>query len=113
MTEMHTRERGLALGVILILIAAGLLTAAMVFGLQSGPPQKGFGTILGGLYFQYLGLLFLLSYFFPTRTFLFRGMMWVCEHFSRQPGRWNALVYFGLGTVFGGVVILYGIGLIK
>jgi len=113
MNDNPTKERGLVLGASLILIAVALLAATVAYGLQSGAPRKGLGTILGGIYLQYLGVLFLLSYFFPHKTFLLRGLAWVCEHFSRQSGKWNAFLYFGLGVILGGIAIAQGFGQLK
>ena len=113
MNHERTDGRGLALGIVLIAVAAGLLLAATAAGLQSGPLRKGLGTVLGGLYIQYLGLLFLLAYFSPHKSFLFRALIWVCEHFSRPRGRWMAFFYFGLAFVLGGIAVLHGLGLLK
>ena len=113
MKSNRQNENGILLGIILILIAVGLLVSAFIFGIDPGPFEKGLGTILAGLYIQYLGLLFLLSYYFAHKSFLFRALIWVCEHFSMQPGKWNAFLYFGLGFFIGGVAILYGIGVLE
>ena len=43
----------------------------------------------------YVGFLFLLSYYFSHKTFLLRGLMWICENISSPRSRKMAFFYFG------------------
>ena len=103
----------LLLDLLIIAIGAGLLIAASKFGLETGhPATRGAGSILGGVYIVYIGVLFLLSYFFPRRCFLFSFLGYVCEACSRPAGRAMAWFYFALSVVIGSVLLLIGLGVI-
>jgi len=58
------------------------------------------------------GVMFLASYFFEHKTFFFRALIWVCENFSRPPGRGMAFFYAALGFGLGGFAFLRGIDLV-
>ncbi len=67
------------------------------------------GAVLGGVYLVYLGLLFLLSYFFPQGCYVFAFMNYVSEEFSRPRSRHMALLYCAMALVFGVLLLLIGL----
>jgi hypothetical protein len=107
------KQRGIWLDILIVLVAAGLLAAAFMFGLEAGQPVKrGVASVVGGLYIIYNGVLFLLSYLFPERCHVFRWLMWTCEHFSVPKTRRMALFYFAMAVFFGAWVLLIGFGVL-
>jgi hypothetical protein len=46
-------------------------------------------------------------------TFVLRGFMWVCEHFSHPASRRMAFFYFALCLFLGSLSILAGCGVIQ
>lgn len=94
-------------------IAGGLLLAASQFGLEVGrPAARGAGSVFGGVYIVYVGLLFLLSYFFPRRSYVFSFLGFVCQECSRPAVRAMALFYFALSVVFGSALVFRGLGML-
>ena len=104
----------LLLDLLIVAIGAGLLIAASKFELEAGhPATRGAGSILGGVYILYVGVLFLLSYFIPRRCFLFSFLGYVCKACSRPAGRPMAWFYFALSVAIGSVLLLLiGLGVI-
>ncbi|HEY4416164.1 MAG TPA: hypothetical protein VGO57_10765 [Verrucomicrobiae bacterium] len=106
-----TRHPSLLLDFLIIAIGIGLMVLMFRFGPEVGQSAtKGIGAILGSIYVIYLGLLFLLSYFFSNAGYVFRGLMFVCESFSRPPERYMALVYFAICMLLGLDLLLLGLG---
>jgi hypothetical protein len=102
-------EPGYLLGWLII----GVLILFQALGFAVGLPteHKGRATfILTGLYLQLWGFLFLAAYFFAHKTFFFRGLIWVCEHFSRPRGKGMAFFYFALAFVLGTMALFRGLG---
>lgn len=96
------------------MILLGLMISATTVGDgKLGPVTKGPDAIIGGIYLQFWGLLFLLSYFFSHKCFFFRGLIWICENFSSPKGRKMAFFYFALAFGIGTTVLLTGIGVIQ
>jgi len=108
----RTNERGLVLGLGIIGVIAGLLGLLFVMGFPSGPVRKDPAAAVGGIYLMFWGFLFLASYYYSHKCFFFRGLIWICEHFSRPSGRWMAFFYFALGFFIGGWLFLGGLGVI-
>ncbi len=106
-------EKGLALGVSIIAIFVILMIAPFYFGYEPGPFRRDLSTIFTGVYLQFWGILFLLSYYFSHKTFFFRGLIWVCENFSFPRGRKMAFFYFALAFGLGSIALLHGIGLLS
>jgi hypothetical protein len=102
-------EKGLALGISIILILIILGCSPLFFGFELGPIKNGPSSILTGIYLQLWGVLFLLSYYFSHKTFFFRALMWVCENFSSPRGRKMAFFYFALSFLLGTVALLRGL----
>ena len=79
-------------------------------------PSQGAGTsrqwLLSGVYAIGLGVVFLCAYVFEQASFVFRWIIWLCEHFSYPPTRKMALFYAALAGVMGALAILQGLGAI-
>jgi hypothetical protein len=59
---------------------------------------------VNGAYIQFIGVLFLLSYFFPNRSYVLKALMWCCEHTSTPVrGRWTAILW-GSFAIFVGLL---------
>ena len=104
-------EKGLGLGVSIIAILVILMLAPFYFGFELGPFRKGPSAILTGIYLQFWGILFFLSYYFSHKTFFFRGLICLCEYFTFPRGRKMAFFYFVLTFGIGTMALLQGIGL--
>jgi hypothetical protein len=103
----------LLLDLLIVAIAAALLVAASKFGLEAGhPATKGIGAIFGGVYILYLGVLFLFSYIFPRRCYVFSFLAYVCEECSRPRSRAMAWFYFTLSAIIGSYLLLVGFGVL-
>jgi hypothetical protein len=103
-------EKGLGLGISIMAILAILMLAPLSFGFKLGPFREGYSAILTGVYLQFWGTLFFLSYYFSHKTFFFRGLIWLCENFSNLRGRKMAFFYFALLFGLGTTALLHGIG---
>lgn len=104
-------ESGYLLGTILIAVLVVLLVAVLQAGVEPGPIRPGTGSVLLGLYVLAWGFMFLASYFYSHKTFFFRALIWVCEHFSFPPSRKMAFFYFALTLFIGGLAVLKGLAL--
>ena len=111
-TSATKNEPGVGLGMLLIAVLAGLLLAALFTGFKPGPIRPGTSTVLLGLYLMAWGVMFLASYYLSHKTFFFRALIWVCEHWSSPKGRAMAFFYSGLALLMGSFVALTGLGLI-
>ena len=107
------KEQGLVLGVLLLaVLIVPQIVAVVTAGWTSGTLAKGSQMILQGLHMQYFGVLFLLSYFFDSKCFFFRWLIWVCEHLTMPRSRRMAFFYFALGFGLGTWVLLIGLGVV-
>ena len=97
---------------LVVAVGVGLELLAAHFGVRAGQGfARGVGTILGGLSVIYLGSLFLLSFFFPDASYVLSFLRFACEECSRGArGRHMALLYFAAALVFGGWLLLFGLG---
>lgn len=112
MNNQPQNEKGLGLGLLIILSLVALVVSPLFFGFEAGPMKEGTATTLTGVYLQLWGVLFLLSYYFPHKTFFFRGLMWICKNFSIPKGREMAFFYFILAFSIGTIAVLKGTGII-
>ena len=112
MSNTNQRHPSLACDVLIVAAGAAFLLLMWAAGVRSGHPiGKGFGTVVGGVHSIYLGLLFLLSYFFPDATYVLSFLRYVCEECTYAGrGRHMAFVYFGLGLGLGAWLLLVGVG---
>ena len=94
------------------LVLGSLLVAALVSGFAVGPVSKGPATVFTAIYLQVWGVLFLLSYFLPGRSYLLKGLMWLCENTSRPRGRWTAILWGVFAILFAGYFLLIGLGVV-
>jgi hypothetical protein len=109
-----TNERHSKLALDFLIVAAGAAFVLLIgaTGVHAGQPvERGPAAILGGLYIIYLGVLFLLSFFFPDATYVLCFLRYVCEECTMGgKGRRMAFGYFALGLGLGGWLLLYGLG---
>jgi hypothetical protein len=112
MTSTQQRHPKLAFDVLIVAAGIAFLLLIWATGVRAGQPiGKGTGTVLGGLYATYLGLLFLLSYFFADATYILSFLRYVCEECTRGGrGRHMAFVYFALWLGLGGWLLQVGLG---
>jgi hypothetical protein len=103
-------EPGYALGALLITGLA--LPQLAVLGGFIFPDSRD-GEFLVGTYIIYIGCLFLSSYYWSHKTFVLRGFMWICEHFSSPAGRKMAFFYFALCLFLGTMALMAGLGVIE
>jgi hypothetical protein len=108
------KEPGIALGVALIALLAGLLSISVIAsdGVKPGTMRDGVYAVTTGVYLMAWGAMFVASYYFDHKTFFFRALIWVCVHMSRPKGRGMAFFYAALCFALGGVAILAGLGVI-
>ena len=114
--KVKQTEKGILLGILFIAFGILIGNIASSFDINQGSSLvKSPREILGAVYIYYLGLLFLLSYFYEHKSFLFRWLMWICLHFSHPVGygRNMAFIYFGLSFAVGTIVLLAGLGVIS
>lgn len=113
MPDTRNSHSRLFLDVFIVAVAVVLIFLASHFGLETGrPATRGIGTVLGGFYIVYLGVLFLLSYFFSKGCNIFRFLNHVCTACSQPASRHMALFYFVLSLVFGSYLLLIGFGVL-
>ena len=94
------------------LIAAAIVSHivfAVTFGIPPSP-DSGLASISIGVYMQSIGLLFVAAYYFSHKTFLFRAIIWVCEHLLAPRGKRMAFFYAALFFLLGTVAMVRGFG---
>jgi hypothetical protein len=101
-------EPGLAIGVGLIAMLAILSVATLLSGSGAGA-RSGRSDVLLGFNFIAWGAMFLAAYFYSHKTFFFRSLIWVCEHFSVPARREMALAYFALAIIIGAPLAASGL----
>ena len=111
MAETKHNHPSVALDLLVVALAVALVILSSKLGLHAGSPAtKGVGAALGGIYLIYLGLLFLLSYFFPEACHVLRFMQYLSEECARPRSHHMALFYSGLGLVIGAWLLVIGLG---
>jgi hypothetical protein len=96
----------------MVLMAVGLLALSMAAQERALPDRQAAPSVFLGFYIIYLGVLFLLSYFYSHASYVLGALMWTCEHFSHPWGRFMALFYFGLSLVVGVCALLAAFGVL-
>ena len=106
-----SKQQKIALDAGLIFVAAVLLALAW----PSGPAAIGREAppVSLGLYIIYLGVLFLLSYFYSETSYVLRSLRWICEHFTHPRGRHMAFFYFALSLLLGICALCAAFGWIR
>lgn len=113
MGEIRQRQPSLLFDFLIVAVAATLVLVSHRLGLVAGQSAaKGFGAVFGGVYLVYLGLLFLLSYYFSHACHVFTFLRFICETCSRPAGRQMAFFYFGLCLLLGFSFLLIGLGVL-
>jgi hypothetical protein len=113
MHEGQTKKRNLLCDVLIVVVGVALLMLTQAFGLAVGKPlTKGAASVWMGLYIIYLGVLFLLSYFFQRKSYVLSVLMWICENFSSPRSRHMALFYSALSFAMGLLALFVGFGIL-
>ena len=102
--EANANEPGLIIGVLIIGLILAYNIAPMPF-IES----EGEGLIATGIYIYFIGSLFIVSYYYSHKSFLFRLFMGLCEFLSWPSSRKMAFFYFGLSLMVGSLAIYDGI----
>jgi len=104
--EVMEDEPGMLLGGLILatLLAPPLYNVLRHIIDRSAPTE--YGPVFGGLYIIFLGSIFLASYYFSHKSFLFRAFCWFCEHGSFPSTRKMAFFYAGLCYVMGSMSII-------
>ncbi len=99
---------------VMIVVAGGALLVlySQFSGVRAKSSGVGGSSVILGVYFLYLGCLFLLSYFFAKASFILGLLRRVCVEFSHPRSPSMALVYFTAGTLVGTYLILRGCGVL-
>jgi hypothetical protein len=117
MAESSHGHPSALLDCVIVAAGGGFIFLISRAGVEAGHPAlNGGAAILGCLYIIYLGVLFLLSYMFPDKTFVLNFLRYVCDECSMPrsaSGRRMALFFFALGLGIGGWVLLVGLGVMK
>ena len=108
-TTIKQKERGLFLGITILALQLGLMTGALLNDLNIGSVSKGTSEIITGIYIQVGGVLFLASYYVEHKSFLFRGLIWICENASTWRTRKMAFFFAALCILVGTGGIVMGI----
>ncbi len=106
------------IGTIIISTLIVLLFVCIVFIINDFPQFKTIGIgmkptnrvgILTGLYVQLWGIVFLLSYFYEKSNFVFRGLIWICEHCGSPKSRKVAIFTGILSLTIGTIMLISGL----
>ena len=104
-------QQKIILDAVLIGVAAVLLALAWPSG--AAPIERERPPVFLGLYVIYLGVLFLLSYFYSDTSYVLRSLKWICEHFTHPRGRHMAFFYFALSLLLGICALCAAFGWIR
>src|SRR5262245_39771137 len=99
----NSNRQGPLLGWSLIVTLVFLQIAAIVAGLPSPgePKESSIGLLFLSAMFVLLGVSFVAAYYYPERTFFFRGLMWLSDqlHFPPRTRKFAFLLAFMCFTV--------------
>ena len=112
---MHNSKKNIGniISVFIILIMGSLFILHLINVKEFGVLEKGISTIFGSIYVLLIGVLFLLSYYFEEKSFLFKYFMWLCKVSTGSYGGKIAFFYFGLAILLGTMGLLYGFGILS
>jgi len=105
------KSKNVKLSVYIILIWATLSFIVITYSFNETKSfAKGSFNIWAGIYTLYIGIVFVSSYCYPQKTFIFRWIVWF---FERPFGKKWAL-FLGIVAIFFGILsILAGLGLVE
>jgi hypothetical protein len=106
-------EPGRALGCFILTILLAPQAYALLNPSAAKPSHGSNGLVFTGLYIIFVGCVFLASYFYSHKSFLFRWFIWLCERGSFPATRKMAFFYFLLCAVLGSLAILDGLGIYR
>ena len=98
--SIKKEKEGVALGVGIILLGIFFFDLHEIF-IQIDE------NIAIGIFSQYVGLIFLLSYFYQSESFLFRSIIWICNHLSWPRNSKMAFVYSAVFFIAGTYKIVW------
>lgn len=113
MSDGGSKNRNMFIDILIVATAVALLALTWAIGSEVGKPlKKGMAAVWLGTNIIYLGVLFLMSYFFSRKSHVLSALMWICENFSNPRGRHMALFYFALGLAIGLSALFIGFGIL-
>ncbi len=108
--QSRANKPGVLFGVSLIFLLIALLVAAVMFA--PAKFQRGWGTVLVGVYLVTWGIMLFASYYQSHTNFFFRGLLWACERLPASGGKRMALLWSACAFLVGGSIIVSGLGVI-
>lgn len=110
-SEVNTKT-GRGLGISLIAILVGLLSAAWIAGMSTErPPPSGLGPVFMGMTLIALGIMFFSSYYFSGKTFFLRWLLQLSMAFPGAKSRKTVFLLSFICTLVGIGAILDGLGI--
>ena len=106
MKSNPTSQHKMLIDVAMVLAAVVLMVATTATAGVAVPGRHRPPSVFLGFYSIYLGVLFLLSFFYSRASYVLTALMWICQNFSHPRGRFMALFYFGLLAVVGTITLL-------
>lgn len=100
-------KTGLFLGLILIIIL--ILYPSIDIGNKLNLLHintEKYDYLFDNLFAIYIGILFFLSYFLSQKSFLFRGLIWICKNVSYPKAKEMSLLYATIGIILGFIGLL-------
>jgi hypothetical protein len=105
--QAEEHKAGHLLGFALIAILLSLLTAAWVSGLSpEKPTPPGMGTLFMGLFLIALGLTFLASYSYSSKSFFLRWLLKLCMGFPFMSDYRKVAILLSVICILTGVLTL-------
>jgi hypothetical protein len=108
----HNNKPLLLIDILCFFVFVGFFVFSFKFGIKPESFTKGPTAIMYGIHSQFWGILFLLCYFFPDRSWILQRITWLCKNDRGFMGKNMAFVYFGFLFVGGTIVLLVGLGII-
>ena len=107
-SRTHSDRPGIVIGICLVFLVIALLVASLIFA--PAKFQKGWETILVGIYLITWGCIFLAAYFCAYRSFFLRAILWFCERLPGLGGKKMARLWSACAFLVGASLILVGLG---
>lgn len=103
--QKENKKNGVILGS--ILLAPALLALAISFNTE---PESNLFKFTNIAFIVYIGVLFLSSYYYSNKTFVLRGLQWICVYLSWPGSERMAFFYFWLSILLSTVATLGALG---